>query len=328
MFIRKLIIVLSVVITQQAVAAPLACLIEPDKVAEIGSQNVGVIEKVNVERGDMVQAGQILVNMKADVEKASVAVANARALAEADVKAAIAAHELMQRKLNRSKELFEQKFVSQEAVDQAEAEARIASNRVKQAQEAQRVSQEELGLSNSQLAQRNIRSPFAGVVIDKYRIEGERIEREPILRIAKVDPLRIEVIMPADQFGQIQKGMSATVSTDLPGVKDLQANVTLTDKVIDAASNTFRVRLSLPNPSHSIPAGLRCKVAFNGSTLALPPAKNNPTTSRKAPVQQGKMLKVSLPPKVSTPANAYAAEQEGMDLKMSKTLPGKNLMKF
>lgn len=286
MFIRGLIILIMAAVAQQSIAAPLACLIEPEKVAEIGSQNVGVIEKINVERGDMVQAGQVLVNMKSDVEKASVSVANVRAQAEADVKAAVAAHDLMQRKLNRSKELFTQKFVSQEAVDQAEAEAGIASNRVKQAQETQRLSQEELALSNSQLAQRNIKSPFAGVVIDRYRTEGERIERDPILRIAKVDPLRIEVIMPADQFGKIQKGMSATVSTDLPGMKDLQANVTLTDKVIDAASNTFRVRLSLPNPAHSIPAGLRCKIAFSSSSPSapsLPAAKNSPANSYTAP---------------------------------------------
>ena len=327
MSLKNLMVILLAGIAQQSIAAPLACLIEPEKVAEIGSQNVGVLEKITVERGDMVQAGQIVANIKADVERASVNVAQARAQAEADVRAAVAAHELMQRKFSRSKELFEQKFVSQEAVDQAEAEARIANNRVKQAQEAQRVAQEELALSNSQLAQRNIRSPFAGVVVDKYRTEGERIEREPILRIAKVDPLRVEVIMPADQFGQVQKGMSATVSTDLPGLKDLQANVTLIDRIIDAASNTFRVRLSLPNPSHSIPAGLRCKVAFNAASLpsTLPsPAKNTPGKVNMSSSKNGKMIKVSNLSSTTT----EATEGEHLNLKLTPALPGKNLTKF
>ena len=38
------------------------------------------------------------------------------------------------------------------------------------------------------------------------------------------------------------------------------ARVTRVDKVLDAASNTFRVRLALPNPGHKLPAGSRCKI--------------------------------------------------------------------
>jgi len=40
------------------------------------------------------------------------------------------------------------------------------------------------------------------------------------------------------------------------------AKVVLVDPVIDAASNTFRVRLELPNPGYGIPSGLRCKIVF------------------------------------------------------------------
>jgi multidrug efflux pump subunit AcrA (membrane-fusion protein) len=38
--------------------------------------------------------------------------------------------------------------------------------------------------------------------------------------------------------------------------------VAVVDRVVDAASSTFRVRLELPNPQHRIPAGLKCKVTF------------------------------------------------------------------
>ena len=36
------------------------------------------------------------------------------------------------------------------------------------------------------------------------------------------------------------------------------------DRVIDAASGTFSVFLELPNPEHTIPGGLRCRVRFDG----------------------------------------------------------------
>ncbi|WP_158590533.1 efflux RND transporter periplasmic adaptor subunit [Noviherbaspirillum cavernae] len=257
-----------------ASAAPLACLIEPDKVAEVGAPGIGIIDKVPVERGDYVKAGQVVAYLKADIERASVNVASARALAEADLKASIASHDLAQAKALRARNLANVGFISKEAVDQVEAEARIAENRVMQAQESQRVSRHELALSSSQLAQRSIRSPFAGIVIDRYRTEGERVEREPIVRIAKVDPLRVEVVLPLSQFGQIEPGAPVSIKTDITGDRNLIAKVVLIDKVIDAASNTFRVRLALPNPDRSIPAGLRCLADFGGT--------QKPPTAEKA----------------------------------------------
>ncbi len=306
------IVIALLMMSRYAVAAPLACLIEPEKVAEIGSQGIGVIQKINVERGDVVEAGQLLASLQSDVERASVSVATARSQAEADLKAALTARELTQRKLTRARELFDKKFISQEAVDQAEAEARISENRVAQAREVQRVSQQELAVSNLQLAQRSIRSPFAGVVLERYRTEGERIEREPILRLAKVDPLRVEVIMPAAQFGQIKAGSPVTLSTDLPGMKDLHANVALIDRTIDAASNTFRVRLTLPNPDRRIPAGLRCKADFG----AVPVKSSAPGASSS---MQGRMVKVStivIPAPVSVPIAEDIGP--GIQLKLAK----------
>jgi RND family efflux transporter MFP subunit len=260
-------------VTLNAAAAPLACLIEPEKVAEVGAASIGIVDRIAVERGDYVKAGQTLAYLKSDVERASVTVANAKAQAEADLKAAIASHDLAQAKVARARDLAKVGFVSKEAVDQAEAEAHIAENRVVQAKEARQISKHELALSNSQLDQRSIRSPFAGIVVDRYRTEGERVEREPIVRIAKVDPLRVELIMPLSQFGQVEMGAPVNIKTDIGGVsKQLTAKVVLIDKVVDAASNTFRVRLSLPNPDRSIPAGLRCVADIGGAKKSVAPS--------------------------------------------------------
>jgi cobalt-zinc-cadmium efflux system membrane fusion protein len=259
---KKVLPTLFLIVAYQANAAPLACLIEPDKVAEVGTQVIGVLEKITVERGDSVKAGQIVAQLKSDVERASVNVAEVRARAEAELKAASVAAELAQAKAARAQHLVDVGFISKEGADQAEAEALIAKNRVAQAREAQRLSQQELALSNSQLAQRSIRIPFSGIVVERYRTEGERIEREPIVRIAKIDPLRIEMVLPLSQFGQVKLGSTVNIRTDVTGDKPLPATVTLVDRVVDAASNTFRVRLSLPNPDRSIPAGLRCMADF------------------------------------------------------------------
>jgi len=176
-----------------------------------------------------------------------------------------------------SKDLLKRDFVSDQALDQAEAEARMAEHRVGQARESQRVSVREMRLSNAQLGQREVRSPFEGVVVERYRTEGERIEREPLVRVARLDPLRVEAIVPASQFGAITVGQSAKVRTDLPSFAVLQAKVVLVDKVIDPGSNSFRIRLSLPNPDHRIPSGLRCKLDLGGAEAKAAPDASRPS---------------------------------------------------
>jgi multidrug efflux pump subunit AcrA (membrane-fusion protein) len=112
----------------------------------------------------------------------------------------------------------------------------------------------------AQLSLRTLRSPFQGVVMDRFVNAGERVEEKPLLRIAMIDPLRVEVMLPVAHYGSIAAGASLTVHPDLPNAEPVSARVTRIDKVIDPASNTFRIRLSLPNPGNRLPAGLRCRV--------------------------------------------------------------------
>jgi cobalt-zinc-cadmium efflux system membrane fusion protein len=269
----KLSLVLCLLASSPVLAGPLACLIEPNRVADIGSQNIGVIERIFVERGNEVSAGQALALLKSDVERAALGVAQARAWSEGEINAAIAARDLARSKAVRTRELFAQNFVSQQAVDQADAEARVAEQRVTQARENQQIADREVRLSSSQLNQRKIVSPFSGVVVDRYRTEGERIEREPVVRIAQIDPLRVELILPASYFNRLAPGDAVLVKTDLPNMASLPARVALVDRVMDAASATFRVRLTLPNPERRIPAGLRCQVDLDGKSTQLGLAK-------------------------------------------------------
>ena len=57
----------------------LDCVINPHKVFDLGSGARGVLEKVNVELSDYVEADQVVAELDTGVERASVAVARARA---------------------------------------------------------------------------------------------------------------------------------------------------------------------------------------------------------------------------------------------------------
>jgi RND family efflux transporter MFP subunit len=243
-----------------AQAQSLDCLIQPHQIVQVGSPVPGVIEKILAERGDLVKQGQVLVQLQSSIERANLSLAVSRAKIQGEVSAAEQSSEFAAREHKRAAELAQKNFVSQNYVDKAATEAQVAGSKVTQARERKSVATQELEVAQAQLAMRTIKSPISGVVTDRFMAGGELVEDKPLLRIAQVDPLRVEVVVPASVYGQLQKGMSATVLPEFTNAKSRPAQISIVDRVVDPASNTFRVRLEMPNPNNDIPAGLRCKV--------------------------------------------------------------------
>ena len=101
------------------------------------------------------------------------------------------------------------------------------------------------------------------LVTERLLVPGEfRNEQSPILTLAQIDPLRVEVFVPTSQYGRIQIGSNAEIHPQQPIGGSYPATVKVVDQVLDAASGTFGVRLALPNPGLKLPAGIRCKVLF------------------------------------------------------------------
>jgi cobalt-zinc-cadmium efflux system membrane fusion protein len=254
---------------------PLVCLIEPSQSAEVGSSVTGIIDNFPVERGDVVKKGQVIAVLRDDVEAAALNVAKIRSQADADVKAALAALQFAQQNTARSEDLFKRKFTSEEAVNKARTEEQIAAQKLAQAREQHHIWERERILAQSQLDQRTIVSPISGIVAERYLSIGERVEDRPVARVVNIDPLHVEAMVPATSFGKIKSGMTASVAPELPDSQSVEARVILVDRLIDGASNTFRVRLELPNPDHTIPAGSRCTMAFNDQAVDPPASANN-----------------------------------------------------
>lgn len=240
--------------------------------AEIGSQVIGLVDRVHVERGQPVTAGQPLLTLRAEVERANAAAADSRARIDADIQAATATLALADQKVRRADALVAQNFLSDQAADQARGEAELARQKLQQVRGQQRVYADERRVAEAQLALRTVRSPFAGVVVERYVNMGERVEERPLLRVAVIDPLRVELMVPTSQYGTLTPGDRITIRPELPGTDAVVATVNHVDRVLDPASNTFRVRLSLPNPNYRLPAGLRCKADLPGAVNATAPA--------------------------------------------------------
>jgi RND family efflux transporter MFP subunit len=144
----------------------------------------------------------------------------------------------------------------------AAGELAVAESRLEQAEDTLKAAQQDYTVAKHQLARRQVRSPMDGIVADRLLNPGERADGQPIMRIVQLDRLRVEVILPAAQFGAISTGMAGRVRPELNNSEEVDAVVEQVDPFIDAASGTFRARLAVDNSDMAIPAGVRCHVRF------------------------------------------------------------------
>lgn len=276
----------------------LDCVIEPSEIVDIGSAVPGVVEKIHADRSDLVEAGTVLVELESSVEKAAHDLAKARSVLSTAIKLrqeGAAFGDLTQK---RNQELMKTSAISRHNMDQLKTEAKIAKLQVKQEKDNKRIAGLEAVRTRALLDRRVIRTPVNGVVMERYKSVGEYIDEEPALRIAKLDPLHVEVIVPVSFLGQIKPGMQATVTPSAGNSEKRVATVERVDLVADAASATFGVRLTLPNPDYQVTAGLRCQVDFIPGENVMPATKD----ARIARTEPVKKTPVSKPKQAPVPA--------------------------
>ena len=248
-----------------ALAADHDCLIEARQLVDLRSPVEAVVETVQVQRGDSVKKGQVVATLESGPERAALDLAKSRASMLGELKSAEARVDLTQKKQLRAEELYKQNFVSVNARDEAEADYRLSIEQLRQARENQKLAELEMQRSAEMLAMRTIRSPLSGIVVEVLLKPGEFSSsnlKEPILKLAEIDPLHVEVILPVTMYGKIKTGQHAQVYPEQPVGGNYDAIVKIVDRLIDAASGTFGVRLQLPNPNYRIPAGIKCRVKF------------------------------------------------------------------
>ena len=211
------------------------CLVEPYVEVDLASGIPGILDAVSVDRGDFVEKDQVVAKLRSDVEKASYDLVKAKL-------------EFATRKVQRNEEMYRKQMISIHEKDELETEMHLLRLELREVEE--------------RLNLRTIRSPLGGVVVKRHFSPGEFVQEDPVLSLAQIDPLRVEVAVPVRLYGRIRVGMTAEVEWEAPLGGRHPAMVTIVDPVVDAASGTIGVRLEVPNPDHSLPAGTTCYVRF------------------------------------------------------------------
>jgi len=253
-----------------AIAAPAAaqgqghdCLIEPRTKIKLATPVAGVLKRVPVDRGDAIRKGDLLAELESGVEKALLDLAQARAESDATIRAREARLTFLKRKWSRVSELRARDIASVQAFEEADADANVAAEELREAEFNRTIAKLDAVRAEEVLRQRSIFSPIDGVVAERNLVGGEyAYDQAPIMTIAQIDPLNVEVFVPIALRGAVVLGAKLKVVGEQPIGGTYMATVEVIDPIIDSRSSTFGIRLLLPNPDHKIPAGLRCKIEF------------------------------------------------------------------
>jgi membrane fusion protein, multidrug efflux system len=242
---------------------PHDCIIEPFVATELGSPATGILEEFLVDRGNRVTKGMVVARLRSDLEQATLNLAKARAESIAIIDLGRERVSLLRKDAARVTELHGKAIAATSQLDKSLSELQQATLQLRQAETDQEFAVLEMKRAAALLAQRTIVSPIDGYVIKRIMAPGENVfEQAKIMKIAQIDPLRVEVHLPIAAFPLIKEGMSAEIRPSQPAGSVHTATVAVIDKVLDAASDTFGVRLILANPKHDMPAGVNCTATF------------------------------------------------------------------
>ena len=244
------------------------CLIEPRVVINLGAEVQGVINEVLVNRSDPVTRGQTLVVLKSTVERANLDQALDRVQMDSELNARTADLDLARQVLDRQEDLLQQNLTPQQSVDEARSRFRVAAAAVKHARDNAVLAKHELLRTDAIYQQRFLTSPIDGVVIRRHAEPGELVTDSPVLTIAQLDILRVEAVLPASELGRFKVGQEATVIPETDPEKAVRAIVKAIDTMLDAASGTYGIELTLDNADGSIYAGQECELRFDLPALA------------------------------------------------------------
>lgn len=260
--------------------AKLACLIKPEMYVELSSNVDAIVDKLLVETGDTIVKGQPLVRLEASVEKARVNLAKIQAASDNEINSRKI--QLLYAKQNKqhSNELYKTKLISEFENYTSDTEVALAEIELAKAIENKQLATLNLQVAETQLTLRSIESPINGLVVERYAMVGESVAERSIMKLAQIDSLRVELIAPTEYFGLINKGMEVEVYIEKPTHQIFQATVTMVDQLIDPASGSFTVIMTVPNPNEQLVSGVNCLVIFSFNTPQ--PSDQNLTDSLKS----------------------------------------------
>lgn len=254
--------------------------VDSQSLAQVGSEITGVVAVRHVREGDTVKAGDLLLELRDDEQRARLREAEAalqqlidssRPQAQATLREAQNNLEQADRELQRRETLFERKLLASEALEQARRAtltARVVRDRARFAAAAmaeggseEQVLRQRLEAARANLAKARIHAQVDGIVQTREVEPGDLVQPgRTLLTIARSGSS--EILLPLDEknLAPIELGQAARIIADAYPDRVLPARVSFIAPSVDTARGTIDVHLDLLEPADFLRQGMTVSV--------------------------------------------------------------------
>lgn len=238
---------------------------EPYREVELAAGDSGIIAEMLAKVGDSVNEGQLLVSLDNRVLIATLAVAEQKARSSSSVDMSVAELELRKERLAQVTMLRQRGHATQRELSRAQTDLAVADARVRQAKDELALSQLDCKRVQAQISQREIVSPFSGIVTELHRKIGEpTLVTDPrIVTLAQLDQLRAKFSATPSQVAQLRPNQ--VVSLKLAETnQQVSGTIERISKTIDAKSGTIELHVVINNADDRLRSGARCLLDVTG----------------------------------------------------------------
>lgn len=196
----------------------------------IAPQQGGRINKINVEVGDFVSAGQILAEMdKVQLDQAGLRFQNAEV------------------EMNRVEQLFKEGGVSQSDYDQIVMNYKVAKSTY-----------------DNLLENTVLRSPVSGVVTARNYDRGDMYNMsQPLFTVQQITPVKLLVPISESDYTKVKKGDRVTITADAFPGQNFEGSIIRLYPTMDAATHTFNVEVHVRNENRLLRPGMFARATVN-----------------------------------------------------------------
>ena len=243
-------------VTEDTVRPPLTLIgtAEPRRLADVAAETEGLVEDLVVRKGDTVSHGDVLVRLRTLPVELQLRETRARL---AETRARI---DKAEGDLRRARQLFEQKFISEEELEARSTDLSALENQARQFRAAVRIMED-------RLARMTVRAPFPGQVVEEKTEIGQWLsEGDPVLQLADLDVVHVMVRVPEQHISKIGRGTEAEVTFEALAGQTFPGEVSAVVPRADPASRTFPVEIAIENLRGEILAGMLARATFHLGT--------------------------------------------------------------
>jgi len=241
--------------------------------AEVAAETTGRVVETPVERGSAVVQGSPLIVLSATEAEASAQEAEAN-VAQIEVRLGVAdgqpfdaervpevsnaraSRDLAAAEFERIRKLFDERVVSTSEFDQrrtqAEATQRAyetARNNASQLYRSLEASRARLKLARKALADTVVRSPFAGVVVERKVSTGDFVTRgTKVATVVRTNPLRVELSVPEQSVAAVKTGEPMALAVEAYPGRSFEGRVRFVSPSVRADQRALVVEALVPNP--------------------------------------------------------------------------------